>query len=123
MNASTTKFDLQLAGETQLPALLPLIADYHAFESVSSTADEPEATARTLLAHPEFGTVWLVRPDGLDAGYIAPGFRGHSIGTRVLVLVRAEARARDIIALHLEVARDSTPTRKLYSKAGFEPRD
>ena len=145
MNASTTRIDLQLVGETDLPAVLPLIADYHAFESVSSTADEREAAARTLLAHPDFGALWLVRADGRNAGYIAlcrgfsiefngfdafidefylaPEFRGRGIGTRVLELIRAEARAGDINALHLEVARDNAPARKLYTKAGFEARD
>lgn len=41
----------------------------------------------------------------------------------MLELVRSEARARDIGALHLEVARDNAPARALYRKAGFEARD
>ncbi len=145
MKARNSNIDLQPVGETELPALLPLIADYHAFEGVSSTAGEREAAARTLLAHPEFGAIWLVRADGRNVGYIAlcrgfsiefngfdafvdefylaPAFRGRGIGTRVLELVRVEARARDINALHLEVARDNAPARRLYEKTGFVARE
>ncbi len=145
MNADTAKVDLQPVTEAELPALLPLIADYHAFEGVSSTPAGREAAARTLLDHPEFGALWLVRAAGRIAGYIAlcrgfsiefngfdafvdefylaPEFRGRGIGSRVLELVRAEARARGINALHLEVARDNAPARRLYALAGFEARD
>lgn len=145
MKASNSEINLQLVGETELPALLPLIADYHAFEGLPSKADEREAAARTLLARPEFGAIFLVRAESRIAGYIAlcrgfsiefngfdafvdefyiaPAFRGRGIGTRVLELIRAEARSRDINALHLEVARDNAPARRLYDKTGFVARE
>ncbi len=145
MNAAGFEVELALAGEAELPALLPLIAEYHAFEGVASTPADRETAVRTLLTHPEFGAIWLVRADDRIAGYIAlcrgfsiefngfdafvdefylaAEFRGHGIGTRVLRLIRAEASARGINALHLEVARDNAPARALYRKAGFEARD
>lgn len=78
MSTNTSRVELRLVGEAELPALLPLIADYHAFEDVASTAVEREAAARMLLAHPEFGGLWLVLDDGRVAGYIAL-CRGFSI--------------------------------------------
>ena len=145
MSVDEARVELKLVGEAELPALLPLIAAYHDFEAVESTAGEREAAARTLLEHPEFGALWLVLEAGQVAGYIAlcrgfsiefngfdafvdefylaAEFRGRGIGTRVLDLIRAEARARGINALHLEVARDNAPARALYRKAGFEARD
>lgn len=137
--------ELTLADESRLPILLPLIADYHAFEGIDSDAAGREAAARALLAKPEFGAIWLMRADARVAGYIAlcrgfslefggfdafvdeffvlPEFRGRGVGGRVLELIRNEARARDINALHLEVARDNAPARKLYAKAGFATRE
>jgi ribosomal protein S18 acetylase RimI-like enzyme len=41
----------------------------------------------------------------------------------VLTEIKARARALDINALHLEVARDNARARRLYRAAGFEPRD
>ena len=139
------KVELTRVDDTDLPALLPLIAGYHDFEGIASDAAGREAAARALLARPEFGAIWLVRADARTAGYIAlcqgfslefggfdafvdeffllPEFRGRGIGGRVLELIRGEARARGINALHLEVERDNAPARRLYEKAGFEARE
>jgi len=38
---------------------------------------------------------------GLDEFYIHPEFRSKGIGTKVLVLVKAEARKMEIQAIHL----------------------
>ena len=146
MNATeSVNVELQRVGEAELPTLLPLIGEYHAFEGVDSTVEQREAAARTLLEHPEFGGLWLVRTGDRVAGYIAlcrgfsiefngfdafvdelylaPGYRGRGIGSRVLELIRDEARARGVKALHLEVARDNAPARGLYAKSGFVARD
>ena len=139
------KVELRALEAGGLPRLLPLVADYHAFESLDTTVAEREAAVRQLLDNPVFGAVWLVYCDDDLAGYIAlcrgfsiefngfdafidefflaEPFRGRGIGAQVLALVRYEARARDINALHLEVARDNAPARRLYRKAGFEARE
>ena len=128
-----------------LPLVLPLIADYHRFEALDSTAAGREAAVRQLLDNPDFGAIWLIYCDADLAGYIAlcrgfsiefngfdafidefflaEAFRGRGIGARVLSQIRSEARARDINALHLEVARDNMAARRLYGRAGFAARD
>ena len=137
--------DLLPLTEDRVASLLPMVAAYHAFEGIDSSAANRECAVRTLLAQPEFGSIWLIRSAGELAGYIvlcrgfsiefngfdafidefflAEAFRGHGIGGRVLELVCDEARRRDIGALHLEVARDNAPARRLYARAGFEARE
>ncbi|MDJ0779174.1 MAG: GNAT family N-acetyltransferase [Gammaproteobacteria bacterium] len=139
------KVELRVMDATTLPLVLPLIADYHAFESLDSSAAEREAAARQLLDNPDIGGIWLVYCDEKLAGYIAlcrgfsiefngfdafvdefflaESFRGRGVGGQVLSAIRAEARTRQINALHLEVARDNQAARRLYQAAGFEARE
>ncbi len=139
------KVELRALDTDSMRLVLPLIADYHAFEALDSTAAEREAAVRKLLDHPEFGTIWLIYCDTELAGYIAlcrgfsiefngfdafidefflaEPFRGRGLGTRVLEQIRGEARARDINALHLEVARNNQAARRLYYRAGFVARE
>lgn len=94
-----------------------------------------------LLAHPEYGRVWLVREDGRTVGYAVMSFdysleyggrnawvdeifiakeaRGRGLGERVLEFVEAAAREEGVTAIHLEV----NPGNKaidLYRRLGFE---
>ncbi len=136
---------LRLARLSDLAALLPLVAAYHAFEGLQTTAARREAAVRQLIANDMLGAVWLIEVDAETAGYIAlcvgfsiefcgfdafidefyllPEFRGRSVGKQVLASIQGEARLRGINALHLEVARDNQPARRLYAGAGFEARD
>ena len=120
------KVELRALDTDSLRLVLPLIADYHAFEALD-------------------GTIWLIYCDTELAGYIAlcrgfsiefngfdafidefflaEPFRGRGLGARVLEQIRSQARARDINALHLEVARDNPAAQRLYHKAGFEARE
>lgn len=137
--------ELQAANPGDLDRVLPLVAAYHAFEGIDSDAAQRASAVGRLLAEPALGGIWLVLADGAVAGYIAlcrgfsiefdgfdafvdefylePGFRGQGIGKFVLAAIRSEARQLQINALHLEVARDNVPARRLYSGAGFEARD
>jgi len=133
------------ADNSRLDELEPLVAAYHDFESIRSSAPTRRAALRQLLGDNRLGAVWLVYADDELAGYIAlcrgfsiefngfdafideffllPEFRGRGIGKRVLEEIGDEARRLDINALHLEVARDNAPARRLYSGAGFKARE
>jgi GNAT superfamily N-acetyltransferase len=136
---------LRQADKRDLDALQPLVAAYHEFEAIPSSAAARSAALRQLLGDTRLGAIWLVYADARLAGYIAlcrgfsiefsgfdafideffllPGFRGQGVGKRVLELVADAARGLDINALHLEVARDNAAARRLYAGAGFEPRE
>jgi ribosomal protein S18 acetylase RimI-like enzyme len=137
--------ELTLAKPRDLERILPLVRAYHEFEQIDSTAKERKSAIGRLLGDRSLGAIWLIRSGGALCGYIAlcrgfsiefdgfdafvdefyllPEFRGRGIGGRVLTEIKARARALDINALHLEVARDNARARRLYRAAGFEPRD
>lgn len=136
---------LHLASLEDLELVLPLVGAYHEFEHIESTASARESAVRKLLMNPEFGGIWLIYSGNELAGYIAlcrgysiefngfdafidefflgKEFRGKGIGTRVLEVIKGEAKKLEIGALHLEVARDNHAARQLYARAGFAARE
>jgi len=136
---------LQRATAHHSDQILPLVAAYHAFEHIDSSAEARAAAVGRLLREPGLGGIWLVLADARVAGYIAlcrgfsiefngydafvdeffllPEARGRGVGKAVLARIADEARKLDINALHLEVARDNHAARKLYAGAGFVARD
>jgi ribosomal protein S18 acetylase RimI-like enzyme len=136
---------LILAKPRDLALLLPLVRAYHQFEEIDSTESGRESAVGRLLGDASLGGIWLIHSDATLCGYIAlcrgfsiefngfdafvdefyllPEFRGRGIGGRVLGEIKSRARELDINALHLEVARDNEPARRLYRAAGFEARD
>ena len=136
---------LKQAQPGQIHLLEPLVAAYHEFECIDSNATRRNAALRQLLRDPRLGAVWLIEVDEQLAGYIAlcrgfsiefngfdafidefflsPPFRGRGVGKRVLAQIAKEARRFEINAVHLEVARDNQPARRLYDSAGFRARD
>jgi ribosomal protein S18 acetylase RimI-like enzyme len=136
---------LELADESHLEVLLPLVRAYHRFEKVvMSDTERAVAVTPLLQAESPLGRIWLVRLRGEVAGYgamcfgysiefggrdafvdelyIAEHARGRGLGNRVLELLKSEAARLGIVALHLEVARSNTRARQLYGKWGFRSR-
>lgn len=136
---------LRQATTAQLDAIEPMVAAYHDFESIHSTTASRRSALRKLLQDTRLGALWLIEVGDAMAGYIVlcrgfsiefngfdafvdefylhPEFRGQGIGREVLGAIREKARALDINAIHLEVARDNSPARRLYASAGFVARD
>ena len=137
--------ELRRAEPTDLEILLPLVRDYHAFERIDNDNQHRRDALEVLLQESPYGGIWLIYADQQLAGYIAlcrgfsiefGGFdafidefflareyRGRGIGKQVLQLIKQEARKLEIHALHLEVAHDNEPARRLYLNAGFETRE
>ena len=119
------EINLELAGPAQLEELLPLVAAYHAFEEVETSAEQRRDSVSKLLQDKSLGEIWLVRKLNIVIGYIAICYsysiefggrdafvdefyiaaaeRGKGIGGRVLKEIAALLRARGIVAVHLEV--------------------
>lgn len=136
---------LELAGLAQLDELLPLVAAYHSFEGVETSAEQRRSSVAKLLHHKSLGEIWLVwkldsligyiavcysysiefggRDAFVDEFYIAAGERGMGIGGRVLEEIAALLRARGIVAVHLEVDGQNERARAAYARAGFSSRD
>ena len=136
---------LELAGPVQLEELLPLVAAYHAFEEVETSAEQRRHSVGKLLNDKKLGEIWLVRKVDVFIGYIAVCYsysiefggrdafvdefyiaaaeRGRGIGGRVLNEIAKLIRARGIVAVHLEVDGRNERARAAYARAGFSSRD
>ena len=136
---------LELAGPAQLEELLPLVAAYHEFEEVETSAEQRKNSVAKLLQDARFGEIWLVRKvDGLigyiavcysysiefggrdafvDEFYVDAAERGMGIGGRVLKEIGSLLRARGIVAVHLEVDGGNERAKAAYARAGFSSRD
>jgi len=136
----------EIADESHLAVLLPLVRGYHEFEQVPLSDDDRIAALAPLL-QPEshFGRIWLIRWRGEVVGYgalcfgysiefrgrdafvdelfIVEAARGNGLGGKVLESMKREAAGLGIVALHLEVGRNNHRARKLYEKHGFRARD
>lgn len=136
---------LELAGPAQLEELLPLVADYHVFEEVETSAELRRSSVAKLLQDKTLGEVWLVRKVGIVIGYIAVCYsysiefggrdafvdefyiaaaeRGKGIGGRILKEITTLLRMRGVVAVHLEVDGSNVRARAAYARAGFSSRD
>jgi GNAT superfamily N-acetyltransferase len=109
--------------------------------------DAPRALRATekLLAEPQYGGVWLIvaeeNPVGylvlvlgyslefdgqfglLDELFVAPPWRGRSLGRQAIEFAAAQCRARQWSALRLEVARKNVRAQTFYRRTGFVPHD
>ena len=139
------KVTLRRAQVSDLERLQPLVRAYHEFEDIDSSGSSRRAALRRLLGDPAAGGIWLIYANAELAGYIVlcrgfsiefdgfdafidefyldPEFRRKGIGGEALEAIKNEARRLDINALHLEVARDNEPARRLYLARGFEARE
>jgi ribosomal-protein-alanine N-acetyltransferase len=66
----------------------------------------------------------LLRRTGPEAEILTvevhPQAQGSGVGTWLLAQVMDRAREAGVTELHLEVAQDNAPARRLYAKAGFD---
>lgn len=136
---------LQLARPEDIDKLEPLVAAYHAFENIDSNEAARRDALLPLLEGTPHGVAYLVGPRVAPVGYIVicfgyslelggiDGFideffirervRGRGIGREVLMSLLPALESHGVKALHLEVGRDNTRARKLYTRAGFRPRE
>ncbi|WP_108880864.1 GNAT family N-acetyltransferase [Anderseniella sp. Alg231-50] len=144
-SAAPPPIELIEAGPEQAAEIDHLVAAFHQHEGVDVAARARRASIDSLLAMPAQGRILLVQtPDTVTVGYavlafgfslefggrdafldelfIAEAFRGQGIGRAALAAVCAWARHEGLCALHLEVERDNTAAKTLYTETGFEDR-
>src|SRR5262245_130779 len=117
--------DIRAASEMDLPALLEMIRDFFACESIPLDAAQLEPALRTLISSGELGHAWLLEIDQETVGYAVVTFgfdlefngrdafltdfylksswRDRGIGQRALALVIEKAKQAGVHALHLLV--------------------
>jgi diamine N-acetyltransferase len=105
--------------------------------------DEAELrrTLRLFLAHPEWGTLWLIECSGQSAGYVVltlgfsfeyrgrdafidelyvvPEFRRRGLARTAMECAEARSRELGVTAVHLEVDPLNEPALELYRRAAY----
>jgi ribosomal protein S18 acetylase RimI-like enzyme len=134
------KLIFKVAQYSDLETLLPFAQEFNQEDHHPFT----EAVARTsltrLLDNPAAGRVWLIQIEGETAGYLVltlgyrltygryafideiyvrPAYRSQRIGRRAIAFAEALCRERGVRALHLEVERENSKARALYTALGF----
>lgn len=144
---------LHLAKPADLDRLLTLVAACHAESGaeagaeagLASTDAARRAAIAPLLEGIPHGAAYLIGParapmgyvivsfgwslqfggmDGfIDEIYLRPAVRGRGIASEILISLPKALASAGVKALHLEVARTNTRTSRLYTRAGFAPRE
>ncbi len=136
---------IHLAGPDDAPRLLPLIAAFHAEYGLDADDAHREAALDPLLQGSPLGAAWLFGPakaptgytiitfgwsmefGGMDAFvdelYIRPNVRKRGIASEVLMAISSSLADVCVKALHLEDDHADDATKRLYTRARFEPRD
>jgi len=133
------------AGAADAEQLIEFMREFYEFEHLAF--DEPSARSALLqiLADVSLGRVWLIKADGVAAGYVVLtlGFslefhgrdafldelyirerlRGRGIGKRAIEFIEGACRASGVKALRLEVERANAHAQAVYRKSGFKDHD
>jgi len=59
----------------------------------------------------------------IDEIYVRPGVRGRGIASEALLALPNALSGAGVKAVHLEVDKENLIAQKLYTRAGFRPRD
>ncbi|TMB28750.1 MAG: GNAT family N-acetyltransferase [Deltaproteobacteria bacterium] len=139
-------FGARGAGGEDLPALLEMMEDFNAGESIAFDRALFRPRLERLLADPGLGRVLVFEVDGDPSGYaivtwgydleyggrdafltefyVRPDHRRRGIGRQALAAAEEAARSGGAHALHLLVRHENAEAQRLYGLAGYrtEPR-
>lgn len=129
-----------------IPALLPLVKSYWAFEEISGfDADRVSAQLERLLSQPHLGCGWIAfdhshAPIGyllavyvfsleylgltaeIDEFFVLPSQRGRGMGIELLKLAEAEFGRAGCTKVSLQLARGNESARAFYRGLGYVER-
>ena len=128
-----------------IPALLPLIEQYWAFEDIAGF--DPARVGRELgrlFADPQLGAGWIAEMNGKAAGYllavyvfslehlgvtaeideffVLPSRRGHGAGSQLLQAAEAEFTRMNCTNVSLQLGRGNDAAREFYRRHGYSDR-
>jgi ribosomal protein S18 acetylase RimI-like enzyme len=141
--SSTSLF--RRATEADLPALLEMMRDFYAHESLRFDPGVAERALREMLADDRLGRVFLIgggaeaagyavltfgyslefhgRDAFVDELYLQEGARGRGTGRQALEFLAGVCSDLGVRALHLEVERENETAQRLYRGFGFQDHD
>lgn len=136
---------IQRATVRDVPALLPLVADYWNLEAIPRF--EPQRVAvqlKRLLSEPSLGVGWIAITEGVAVGYllavyvfslehlgitaeidelfVLPSLRGSGVGAKLLEIAESEFRRARCTNVSLQLSRDNDSARAFYHHRGYTDR-
>ena len=125
--------------------LLEMMEDFYAIDQYPFDQELTAHNIQSLLNHPEWGRIWLVRVENQIIGYVVLAFgfsfeykgkdafidelyliseyRGRGIGAKIISFVIEEAKILGVKTLHLEAEKHNDAANHLYRKFGFKDND
>lgn len=132
---------LRPVAPAELPTLLPLMAAFYQHFGYAHDPATQQALAATFVAHPAWGTLYLLDDAGQAVGYVALtyGFtferggryalidelyvadsaRSQGVGRAALLLLQQQARTSGLVALYLQTEPHNARAQRLYESIGF----
>lgn len=127
-----------------IPVLVELMDEFYAESHFELDRTEATSTFKTLVDHPDFGTVWIFEGDTQAAGYVVltvrfsmefgglvgsiddlyvrPSERRKGIGNELLHSLLIDCHDRGLEGLDVEVAPDNLAAQALYRRIGLQVR-
>jgi GNAT superfamily N-acetyltransferase len=143
MNNEQIKFVEAIVDDGEV--LLTMMKEFYKIDSYPFDYQRNLTIFENLIAHPEWGRIWIVRLNDevvayfvvtfgysfeyggrdaiIDELYICEAWRNKGIGFEILNFIEAETKKLRIKTLHLEVEDTNKVGWHLYEKKGFKGRD
>jgi len=132
----------EVAKENDSEVLLAMMKDFYAIDGYPFDKSRNLRIYEKLLAHPEWGRIWIVRLNDevvayfvvtygysfeyggrdaiIDELYICEAWRNKGIGSNILHFLESETKKLGIKTLHLEVEDTNKAGWRLYENHGFK---
>jgi GNAT superfamily N-acetyltransferase len=130
---------------SEVPALIPLVADYWTFESIAGFDPARIATQLTrVLSEPGLGAGWVAFEEGVAVGYllavyvfslehsgltaeidelfVLPSQRGKGVGAALLAIAESEFVRRGCTNVSFQMSSTNDSGRAFYRRHGYVER-
>ena len=147
MNIRYCKMTRRTSADAQALLRKFLSEDEHYLDSSAAYGDKgPKALERAVdlfLRKPEIGFVWLAYTDGKAAGvcivcyaistsvggvvaklddvFVADGYRGKGVGTKMIAALKKELKKRKVGRIDTAVHKRNPGAARYYARLGFRP--
>ncbi|QKZ14013.1 GNAT family N-acetyltransferase [Spirosoma sp. KUDC1026] len=132
---------LQPTTKADLNRLMPLMAEFYYYFDYPFDEPKHRVMVADFLANPHLGSIWLIRLDDQDAGYLAltnsfifefggrearvdelyvrEAYRRSGLGRFALEQIQQKAPQLGLVSVTMQVEKYNDRARKLYESLGF----
>ncbi len=145
MDSINTSVAIHTATRSDVPRMVPLVAEYWRFEAIEgfSAVNVTQLLTR-VCDDARLGRAWIATYDGTDVGYllavfvfsleyqgltaeideffVLPKYRGYGVGAHLLTSAEREFRTEGCTNVSLQIGRANEAARRFYRGHGFDDR-